>query len=209
MDFTIQEQEIIKKPRPTDQDMDKIRNNRKLKLLYDVCAVFDLHPTNIFSLEDWAMVERAGGIDLFELSIEEMYYTGGTCDVCEKPWKKVNIKIFDEKKDKDGKILDPGWSIQYYKPSCQCYPRCIYCNRVLIIESKNKLAGCSICGEKGIECWKNRYVLAKDENGNVDNSKKGKWRKCSGTLVLQAPENGYTVMKCTQCDNEIRKEIIV
>jgi len=208
-DFTTQEYEIIKKPNLTFENMTQIRNNRKLKLLFDVCEVFHLHPANIFDLESWAMVEKAGGIDLFELSIEEMYYTGGTCDICEKPWKKVDVKIYDEKKDNEGNIIDPVWYISHYQPDCKCYPRCIYCNRFLIIERKKKLAGCSYCGDNGIICWKNRYIPAKDENGNVDNNKKGRWRKCTGVLVLQEVQEGYTVMKCTQCENEIRKEIII
>lgn len=168
--------------------------------------------TNMFKRTDlygWKVMSDAGvihkvygEIDIFQLNLEQQYQQGGECDVCGEKWKEIKIRVYEKKSEKEQDVY-----VGHYEPNCICYPRCVFCNRWLIVERKNKIAGCLSCGKDGIKCWWSVPVTKKDEEGNIIETKKKK--KCPGILILQAVQEGCTVMKCSQCKNEIRKEIIL
>lgn len=164
--------------------------------------------TNLYKRTDLELLlyaERAGvvhslygEIDQYFLYIEQMSQQGGKCDVCEKTWRKVETII-----GKD----DNKFTLFHYEPNCVCYPRCVFCRRWMIIEIKNRYHGCMYCGRGGINCWKFKGNCKTDDEGNEIKGKN--WSKCNGILKLQPATDGYTVMKCSRCENEIRKKIVI
>ena len=189
--------EIIQKTEFSHEDRSKILSDKIASIFCFVCGLMKTTPQRILSeinIDTWKPRVNAGSIEQYEYDLIVKAEKGGVCDACEKSWKREEIKINE-------KVAT--W---YYRPACTCYPRCIYCGRFLIVETKEKMGGCRYCGE--IECY--RIIGGNKKTPDGEKVKKSKRRKCTGHLKLKPLDHGgFTVYECDRCGFTVKKEIIV
>ena len=189
--------DIINKEVFDGEDRRVIHNNEPMRWLFLVSGLMKSTPQKILmelDLKTWEQRANVGIIERYEYDLIVQAEKGGKCDACGKPWKREEIKI-------NGKIIT--W---VYRPSCTCYPRCIYCQRYLIMETKERMASCRYCGE--VTCTR---IVANRKRTPDGEWIEGKGRSsCTGIMELKLLNHGgNTVYECNKCGYTIKRKIIV
>ena len=92
---------------------------------------------------------------------------GGECMRCGKPFRKVAVK---------NKYIE----FDYFEPSCNCYPRCVWCDRPLHHEAESGQKHCTNCPAPRCPEW-----TEKTEWNNETKKKETKKHRCSGMMIIQ------------------------
>lgn len=188
--------EILEKEQFAEDDRKVILSSNRAKILFLACAAMRTTPKDIknsISFENWFEKANAGAISRAELKIIELQEKGGPCPICKNEFRKHEIKYKEI-------ILTYVW-----QPSCQCYPRCYYCNRFMFSEVLNGEKHCRYCG--AISCRSYKEETRKTSGGKRE--KTGKVIACEGKLELMGVHKGYTVYKCDTCDYQLKKVLVV
>lgn len=104
---------------------------------------------------------------------------GGECMRCGKAYKRVDVK---------NKMIE----FHYFEPSCNCYPRCVWCGRLLHHESQTGQSHCSNC--PAASCTE---FTEKTEWNNETKKKESKRVRCGG--IMRITGNRF---KCDVCGAE-------
>ena len=194
--------DLLQKEIFNSEDRQIIIGNLRTRLLFMVCGLMKTTPHHFLqelNLSTWEMRRRVGIIDSFEYNLIVMMEKGGNCDLCNKPWKKTEIKIFNEGKKKDEIIT---W---YYQPNCTCYQRCIYCHRWLIVETKEHMKSCRYCGVIGCQ----QVIRPKIKNPNGEWTTRKETKPCTGIMELETIDHGgFTIYECNKCGHVIKRKIV-
>ncbi len=208
---------ILEKQVFDHEDRKEILKDPRLKIMFMIAGLMKTTPQQLLSIENslriWEQRYNEGLIESWEFEIYKKEHSGGKCDVCQKPWKKKEVKIDIQKKDSEEK--EQIVIAYHYQPNCTCYMRCYFCNRFLIIETKSKLTYCRYCSGvlrngkvKYPGCWQVTREKKQTPDGQWITGKK--MRNCTGAMHLKAEGHGeYTVYECSQCGYILKKRIIV
>jgi ribosomal protein L37AE/L43A len=144
------------------------------------------------------ILDRSGAIDTRDVQIYEYERYGHDCDKCGKPWVKVDFS-------------NELGSVSYYKPQCDCFPRCFYCGRVMIREVEEHLPDCVHCfhtkatGHWDLQsCGKKVQVKSSKRYGHGDTD--GKFAPCDGFMRLSNSKGDYVCDKCGRTTRRVKDE---
>ncbi len=145
----------------------------------------------------WLEYEATGKIHKDELNLYKKQKIGGKCKECGKDWKLI-------------KYSNTYGEDQYFLPDCDCYPKCEWCGRFMIVEKVHGLPGCMDCNYNiNTNSWQLMPCIewvdasAYDERGKKI---KGKRKKCGGMITLKF--NGrYSCTKCGKNYETTRFEV--
>lgn len=171
------------------QDREKICRDKNLTHLFFAAGLLRTSPQHLLSgldIDKWAILVDQNIITKKEANIIAYEACGGNCPKCGKAWKKIETRYID-----------------YFQPACICYPRCMICNRWLVVEKALKEEKCRHCGYLPCPLWKQENIF--DKSGKQIGVKK---YKCGGRLLLIDAMNGYTVYQCDECQQNIKQMII-
>lgn len=118
-----------------------------------------------------------------------MDVNGGACMRCGKPYRRVDVK---------NKLIE----FHYFEPSCNCYPRCVWCGRILHHETETNQAHCSNCPAP--RCTE---FSDKTEWNNETKKKETRRVRCPGNMRLAGKGWRCDVCGVVKGTEQIRRDM--